>query len=73
MGLSILPPVVEDVKLSHSKSTTKYHEDSDVSMSDDDEDDDDSGRPSKRVKLSRSGNQITIPGEVVTDDVQWMR
>jgi exosome complex component RRP4 len=69
MGIIILPPVVEDI--------VPHHDESDDSMSvDSDEDVEMSGvRAPKRARI---GNQIVstgvvTPGEVVTDDPQWMR
>lgn len=69
MGIIILPPVVEDI--------VPRHEESDDSMSvDSDEDVEMSGvRAPKRARI---GNQtvstgVVTPGEVVTDDPQWMR
>ncbi|CAG7915662.1 unnamed protein product [Penicillium olsonii] len=71
MAITILPPVVED--------QSPYQADSDDSMSvDSDEDVEMSGvsRPHKRPRLqanSNIGTGIVTPGEVVTDDPQWMR
>ncbi|KAJ5460225.1 Exosome complex component rrp4 [Penicillium daleae] len=69
MGIIILPPVVEDI--------LPRHDESDDSMSvDSDEDVEMSGvRAPKRARI---GNQtvstgVVTPGEVVTDDPQWMR
>lgn len=69
MGIIILPPVVEDI--------VPHHEETDDSMSvDSDEDVEMSGvRAPKRARI---GNQtvstgVVTPGEVVTDDPQWMR
>jgi exosome complex component RRP4 len=74
MAIIILPPIVDDVDISHS--------DSDVdSMSVDSDGGIDlatgnASRPSKRPRLVE-GTDITsgvvTPGEVVTDDPQWMR
>ncbi|KAL8243870.1 hypothetical protein R6Q59_010128 [Mikania micrantha] len=36
------------------------------------EDDENEVRPSKRLKISGS-NSITVPGELITDETQWMR
>jgi hypothetical protein len=44
--------------------------DSDFDDSDSDVDMEDSGRPAKRSKTSR---HLVTPGELVTDDSQWMR
>ena len=71
MPITILPPVVED--------QSPYQADSDDSMSvDSDEDVEMTGvsRPHKRPRLqanSNIGTGIVTPGEVVTDDPQWMR
>lgn len=72
MAITILPPVVEDLGPSHAES--------DVSMSVDSDSESDiemSGvpRPHKRARLEnqRIGAGIVTPGEVVTDDPQWMR
>ena len=74
MAITILPPVVDHVDISHS--------DSDVdSMSVDSDGGVDlaagrTSRPSKRPRLVE-GTDITsgvvTPGEIVTDDPQWMR
>jgi exosome complex component RRP4 len=69
MGIIILPPAVEDI--------VPRHEESDDSMSvDSDEDVEMSGVRSQ--KRARIGNEtvstgVVTPGEVVTDDPQWMR
>ncbi|CAG7948770.1 unnamed protein product [Penicillium nalgiovense] len=70
MAITILPPVVEDVR--------PYEADSDDSMSMDSEEDVETtgiSRPHKRPRLGNSniGTGIVTPGEVVTDDPQWMR
>lgn len=71
MGITILPPVVEDLG--------PYQSDSEDSMSmDSDQDVEMTGvsRPHKRPRLqskSNIGTGIVTPGEVVTDDPQWMR
>jgi hypothetical protein len=70
MAITILPPVVEDVR--------PYEADSDDSMSMDSEEDVEMAgisRPHKRPRLGNSniGTGIVTPGEVVTDDPQWMR
>jgi hypothetical protein len=68
MGLAVLPPEIEDFS-----PQTVYHDDegfeddSDTSMVDDD------GRPFKRTRLSAGLGQVTLPGEVITDETQWMR
>lgn len=69
MGIIILPPVVEDI--------VPRHDESDDSISvDSDEDVEMSGV--RQPKRARIGNQtvstgVVTPGEVVTDDPQWMR
>ncbi|CAL5866584.1 uncharacterized protein PFLUO_LOCUS793 [Penicillium psychrofluorescens] len=73
MAITILPPVVDD--LGHRPP---YHAESDDSMSvDSDEDIDMTGtgsRPHKRPRLGgKIGTGVVTPGEVVTDDPQWMR
>ncbi|KAJ5537971.1 Exosome complex component rrp4 [Penicillium frequentans] len=70
MAITILPPVVEDLG--------PYQSDSDESMSDNsDSDIEMSGvsRSNKRARLGskKAGKGIVTPGEVVTDDPQWMR
>ncbi|KAJ6086969.1 hypothetical protein N7467_005883 [Penicillium canescens] len=70
MPITILPPVVEDVG---------PYADSDDSMSVDSDEDVEMGGvslPHKRSRLqgdSKIGTGIVTPGEVVTDDPQWMR
>ena len=72
MGIIILPPVVENI--------SSHHDESDDSMSvDSDEDVEMSGvRAPKRARIGE-GDDVTVstgvvtPGEVVTDDPQWMR
>lgn len=70
MAITILPPVVEDLG--------PYHAESDESMSDASDSDVEMGgvsRPHKRARLGgkKLGTGIVTPGEVVTDDPQWMR
>jgi hypothetical protein len=69
MGIIILPPVVEDIVPHHDESddSTSVDSDEDVEMS--------GVRAPKRARI---GNQtvstgVVTPGEVVTDDPQWMR
>ena len=73
MAITILPPVVEDIGAAHA-----YSDADSMSM------DSDGGvelgpaeasRPSKRPRLGGAdiGTGIVTPGEVVTDDPQWMR
>lgn len=82
MAITILPPVVEDINAHHEV-------DSDIeSMSIDSDGGVDlagggttagaPSRPSKKPRLSGLGNNtistgIVTPGELVTDDPQWMR
>jgi hypothetical protein len=66
MGLAVLPPDSEDENVPVQISDDE--EDSDASMQDDD-----AGRPSKRRRLASSSRQTALPGEVITDDTQWMR
>jgi hypothetical protein len=65
MGLAVLPPDPEDeyapIELDDEE------EDSDESMGAGDE------RPSKRRRMGDSSGQIALPGEVITEDAQWMR
>lgn len=72
MAITILPPMAEDLG--------PYHAESDGSMSvdSDSESDVEMGgvpRPHKRARLGNKniGAGIVTPGEVVTDDPQWMR
>jgi exosome complex component RRP4 len=71
MPITILPPVVEDLG--------PYQNESDDSMSVDSDEDVEMGGvslPSKRSRVqgdSKIGTGIVTPGEVVTDDPQWMR
>jgi exosome complex component RRP4 len=69
MGIIILPPVVEDI--------IPRHDESDDSMSVDSDDDVEMSGV-RAPKRARIGNQtvstgVVTPGEVVTDDPQWMR
>src|SRR5437762_6700432 len=67
MAISILPPAVEVEEEGEGwyNSSDDGDADGDISMG--------SGnvRPVKRPRLERGG--IVTPGEVVTDDPQWMR
>jgi exosome complex component RRP4 len=71
MAITILPPVVEDLGPHQSDSEDEMSINSDedtemggVSL----------GRPTKRTRVEKKiGNAIVTPGEVVTDDPQWMR
>ncbi|OAP65374.1 hypothetical protein AYL99_01346 [Fonsecaea erecta] len=66
MGLAVLPPDPED-EVVQADIYDDDEEDSDTSEHQD------GGRPSKRRRLSSSSRQIALPGEVITDDTQWMR
>jgi exosome complex component RRP4 len=71
MAITILPPVVEDLGPHQSDSEDEMSINSDedtemggVSLS----------QPTKRNRVeNKIGNAIVTPGEVVTDDPQWMR
>lgn len=72
MAITILPPMAED--------RGPYHADSDESMSADSDSDVEMGgvslpRPPKRARFGNDeiGTGTVTPGEVVTDDPQWMR
>ena len=68
MAITILPPipVVSDSRYDSSQSEDDhYDEDVDMGVGGGDE-----ARPAKRAKL---GREIVTPGEIVTDDPQWMR
>ncbi|KAL2219084.1 exoribonuclease complex, subunit Rrp4 [Thermoascus aurantiacus ATCC 26904] len=66
MAITILPPVVEDIDVPQ--------EDSDVESMDSEGDIDmTTARRAKRQRLAKRGTGIVTPGEVVTDDPQWMR
>ncbi|KAJ5613505.1 Ribosomal protein L27 [Penicillium herquei] len=72
MAITILPPVVEDL------GPYQAYSDSDDSMSDisdSDVDMDSASRPQKRARTvsKKLGDGVVIPGQVVTDDPQWMR
>lgn len=70
MAITILPPVAEELGPYHADSdeSTSVDSDSDVEMSG-------VSRPHKRARLGNKkiGTGIVTPGEVVTDDPQWMR
>lgn len=70
MGITILPPVVEDLGpyQSDSEDSVSVDSDHDVEMAG-------VSRAHKRPRLENSqiGTGIVTPGEVVTDDPQWMR
>jgi hypothetical protein len=69
MGITILPPVVEDIR---RPASNELDADGDVDMD---------LLPTKRPRLakgssargSRSATGIVVPGELVTSDPQWMR
>lgn len=63
MAITILPPTVEDDAYYSSEEET-FDSDEDVDMGD-------APPPAKRPKLSSIS--ILTPGELVTDDPQWMR
>ncbi|KAL1956573.1 hypothetical protein VTO42DRAFT_7044 [Malbranchea cinnamomea] len=63
MAITILPPTVEDDTYSSSEDES-HDSDEDVEMGN-------VSRPAKRPKLSSTS--ILTPGELVTDDPQWMR
>lgn len=68
MPITILPPVVEDVDTAHADyDSMSVDSDGGVQLED--------SRPSKRslVGGTKVGAGIVTPGEVVTDDPQWMR
>lgn len=69
MGLAVLPPDSEDeVTVRKHTHDVDSVSDNDVSM------DDEPGRPSKRARLSSSTSRsIVLPGEVITDETEWMR
>ncbi|CAK40872.1 uncharacterized protein An11g10740 [Aspergillus niger] len=74
MAITILPPVVEDVDVPYSDS-----EDDAMSVDSDGGVDlaaGDATRPNKRPRLvegTNIGAGVLTPGEIVTDDPQWMR
>ncbi|KAE8145064.1 hypothetical protein BDV25DRAFT_145003 [Aspergillus avenaceus] len=74
MAITILPPTVEDVDLSALNSdidAMSMDSDGGVDLATDK-----ASRPSKRPRLVEGTNitsGIVTPGEVVTDDPQWMR
>ncbi|KIV96139.1 hypothetical protein PV10_00043 [Exophiala mesophila] len=69
MGLAVLPPEPEDDReADHHHVDLDNESDSDTSMLDHD------GRPSKRARLdSNVAGQIALPGEIITEETQWMR
>lgn len=70
MAITILPPVAEDLVpyQAESDESVSVDSDSDVEMADA------GSRPHKRPRLGHKiGAGIFTPGEVVTDEPQWMR
>lgn len=65
MGLAVLPPDPEEENV----PVEAYEDDEDIDTSMQDEDD----RPFKKRRLGGSSHQIALPGEMITDDTQWMR
>lgn len=63
MAITILPPTFDDFR-----NTAR-----DVQDSDEDMDMGDENRPAKRARLSGITDTIVTPGEIITDDPQWMR
>lgn len=64
MAITILPPVAAEPQVQphyESDSEDEVMESSDIA------------RPSKRLRLLEKGSEIVTPGEIVTDDPQWMR
>lgn len=74
MAITILPPVVEDANSPHPDSdfdSMSIDSDGGVDLASRG-----ASRPSKRPRLvegTKIGAGIVTPGEVVTDDPQWMR
>lgn len=74
MAIKILPPVVEDIRTTHDESdvdSMSMDSDGGVELGTGE-----ASRPSKRPRLvgdTKIGAGIVTPGEVVTDDPQWMR
>ena len=72
MAITILPPVVDDVDIPNPDSD---HDSMSVD-SDGGVDLEQTSRPSKRTRTvggTKIGAGVVTPGEVVTDDPQWMR
>jgi len=70
MAITILPAVVEDAPRYQDYS------DSDESMSDNSDSDVEMGGvplSQKRARFNKPGEGIVTPGQIVTDDPQWMR
>jgi exosome complex component RRP4 len=79
MGLTILPPSPDPPlstthKHSYDSSDNEIDIDSPSDNSPSNYSHDNSNRPSKRLRLETdSTSQIAIPGELITDETQWMR
>lgn len=66
MPITILPPVVEaDPYVSSDDDFEDSDGDVDMDL------DANKPRPSKKLRLSKGG--VVTPGEIITDDPQWMR
>ncbi|OAL71777.1 hypothetical protein A7D00_3807 [Trichophyton violaceum] len=63
MAITILPPTFDDFR-----NTARDAQDLDEDMDMGDE-----NRPAKRARLSGKTDTIVTPGEIITDDPQWMR
>ncbi|KAJ9359565.1 exosome complex exonuclease Rrp4 [Paecilomyces variotii] len=65
MAITILPPAPAEPQVQpqydESDSEDEIMESSDIA------------RPSKRLRLLEKGSEVVTPGEIVTDDPQWMR
>lgn len=70
MPITIKPPIVEDLSPYHAE-----HDESMSVVSDEDTEMTGVSRPHKRARVGHGkiGSEIVTPGEVVTDDPQWMR
>lgn len=66
MAITILPPTVEADHYHNPSEDESRDSDSDIDM-------DNALRPSKRLRISDKNDAIVTPGEIVTDDPQWMR
>lgn len=81
MGLTILPPILDNEDLIPAQRFERASsEDEEGGMSIDSDSDYDSmnQRPAKRQrtakgKISISRRSIVVPGEPITDETQWMR
>jgi len=70
MAITILAPAPAPVAFSARRNISQYEEEDDLDLDGDVDMGADSGRPTKRARTS---SVIVTPGEVVTDDPQWMR